>query len=36
LARGAYRILYAAGYRNMFILDEGLPGWIAQGYPTEP
>jgi rhodanese-related sulfurtransferase len=34
LARGAYRVLYAAGYRNMTILDEGLPGWTARKYPT--
>jgi hypothetical protein len=28
-------VLYAAGYRNMTILDEGIPGWDARGYPTE-
>jgi hypothetical protein len=34
LARGAYKILYLAGYRNMLILDEGLPGWVDNRYPT--
>jgi len=34
LARAAYKILYTAGYRNMTILDEGLPGWVDQKYPT--
>jgi len=34
LARGAYKILYLAGYRNMLILDEGLPGWVDRRYPT--
>ncbi len=28
-------MLYAKGYRNMKILDEGIPGWIEQGHPTE-
>ncbi len=23
------------GYRNLRVLDEGIPGWIEQGYPTE-
>jgi 3-mercaptopyruvate sulfurtransferase SseA len=22
------------GYRNQRVLDEGLPGWEAKGYPT--
>jgi len=35
LARGAYKVLYDAGYRNMVILDEGLPGWAKKRYPTE-
>jgi len=35
LARGAYKVLYLAGYRNMTILDEGLPGWDQKGYPLE-
>jgi rhodanese-related sulfurtransferase len=35
LARAAYKILYQAGYRNMTILDEGLPGWHAKNYPTD-
>jgi len=35
LARAAYRILYQAGYRNMAILDEGIPGWHGKKYPTE-
>jgi len=34
LARGANEILYVAGYRNMLILDEGLPGWNQKKYPT--
>jgi rhodanese-related sulfurtransferase len=34
LARGANEILYTAGYRNMVILDEGIPGWHQKGYPT--
>ena len=28
-------MLYQAGYRNMAILDEGIPGWVEKGYPTE-
>jgi 3-mercaptopyruvate sulfurtransferase SseA len=28
-------VLYQAGYRNMSILDEGIPGWDAKRYPTE-
>jgi rhodanese-related sulfurtransferase len=27
-------VLYVAGYRNMVILDEGIPGWHEKGYPT--
>jgi len=34
LARGAYKVLYRAGYRNMVILDEGIPGWVQKRYPT--
>jgi hypothetical protein len=34
LARGANEILYTAGYRNMLILDEGIPGWQQKRYPT--
>jgi rhodanese-related sulfurtransferase len=26
--------LYTAGYRNMAILDEGIPGWQKKNYPT--
>jgi rhodanese-related sulfurtransferase len=36
LARGAYKVLYLAGYRNMMILDEGIPGWVQKHYPVEP
>jgi len=36
LARGAYKVLYLAGYRNMLILDEGIPGWVQKRYPVEP
>jgi 3-mercaptopyruvate sulfurtransferase SseA len=35
LARGAYKVLYLAGFRNMTILDEGLPGWVQKRYPVE-
>jgi rhodanese-related sulfurtransferase len=27
-------VLYQAGYRNMVILDEGIPGWARKRYPT--
>jgi rhodanese-related sulfurtransferase len=27
-------VLYEAGYRNMVILDEGIPGWYEKKYPT--
>ncbi len=27
-------MLYVAGYRNMMILDEGIPGWHEKNYPT--
>jgi 3-mercaptopyruvate sulfurtransferase SseA len=27
-------VLYVAGYRNMEILDEGIPGWYEKKYPT--
>jgi rhodanese-related sulfurtransferase len=27
--------LYKAGYRNMVVLDEGIPGWFRLGYPVE-
>jgi 3-mercaptopyruvate sulfurtransferase SseA len=35
LAGLAYQSLHAKGYRNLRVLDEGIPGWIQQGYPTE-
>ncbi len=35
MASLAYEALYAKGYRNLRILDEGIPGWIEQGHPTE-
>jgi 3-mercaptopyruvate sulfurtransferase SseA len=31
----AYGKLYAMGYRNLKVLDEGIPGWVQQGLPTE-
>jgi len=34
LARGAFKILYRAGYRNAAILDEGIPGWADKQYPV--
>jgi 3-mercaptopyruvate sulfurtransferase SseA len=27
--------VYARGWRNHKVLDEGLPGWAQKGYPTE-
>jgi rhodanese-related sulfurtransferase len=35
LARGGYRVLYQAGYRNMAILNEGLPTWKQKQYPMD-
>jgi rhodanese-related sulfurtransferase len=35
MARGASNILYAQGWRNQKVLDEGLPGWVHKGYPVE-
>lgn len=35
MASLAYQQLYAKGYRNLGVLDEGIPGWIEQGLPTE-
>jgi rhodanese-related sulfurtransferase len=31
----AYGILYEKGYRNMKVLDEGIPGWYQKHYPVE-
>jgi len=31
----AYQELYRAGYRNMQVLNEGLPGWQQHQYPLE-
>jgi 3-mercaptopyruvate sulfurtransferase SseA len=28
-------MLYQLGWRNQRVLEEGLPGWIAKGYPVE-
>ncbi len=28
------RAVLGRGWRNMKILDEGIPGWIEKGYPT--
>jgi rhodanese-related sulfurtransferase len=28
-------MLHKEGYRNMKILDEGIPGWYQKGYPME-
>ncbi len=28
-------MLYQMGWRNHQVLEEGLPGWIAKGYPVE-
>ncbi len=27
--------MYARGWRNHRVLDEGLPGWFERGYPVE-
>jgi 3-mercaptopyruvate sulfurtransferase SseA len=27
--------MYEMGWRNQRVLDEGLPGWHAKGYPVE-
>jgi 3-mercaptopyruvate sulfurtransferase SseA len=35
LASLAYEQLWGLGYRNLRVLDEGIPGWIERGYPTE-
>ncbi len=35
LASLAYQQLYRAGYRNMQVLEEGLPGWQQHQYPLE-
>ena len=35
LARGASDIVYGLGWRNQRVLEEGLPGWVAKGYPVE-
>jgi hypothetical protein len=31
----AYQQLYRAGYRNMHVLEPGLPGWQQRQYPLE-
>jgi 3-mercaptopyruvate sulfurtransferase SseA len=31
----AYERLWGLGYRNIRVLDEGIPGWIEKGFPTE-
>jgi len=31
----AYERLHQKAYRNLRVLDEGIPGWIEQGHPTE-
>jgi rhodanese-related sulfurtransferase len=35
LARAAYDILSAKGFKNLKVLDEGIPGWYQKGYPVE-
>ena len=35
LASLAYGKLQGMGYRNVKVLDEGLPGWVQAGLPTE-
>jgi len=35
MASLAYQQLYRAGYRNIQVLEEGLPGWQQHQYPLE-
>ena len=35
MARGASNVLYALGWRNQRVLEEGLPGWFEKGYPVD-
>jgi rhodanese-related sulfurtransferase len=28
-------MLHQEGYRNMKVLDEGIPGWHQKGYPMQ-
>lgn len=30
----AYEFLHRRGYRNMKVLDGGIPRWFRQGYPV--
>jgi 3-mercaptopyruvate sulfurtransferase SseA len=30
----AYEFLHRRGYRNMKVLDEGIPGWQRRGFPV--
>jgi 3-mercaptopyruvate sulfurtransferase SseA len=31
----AYQYLYRLGYRNISVLQEGLPGWEKRQYPLQ-
>jgi rhodanese-related sulfurtransferase len=35
LASLAYQYLYRQGYRNMQVLEKGIPGWQQQQYPMQ-
>jgi hypothetical protein len=35
LASLAYEHLYRQGYRNMQVLEEGIPGWEKRQYPMQ-
>jgi len=33
--QAAYLFLREQSYRNITVMDEGLPGWVKRGYPLE-
>ncbi len=35
-SQAAYQFLRDQGYRNVALMEDGFPGWIKRGYPTEP
>jgi len=35
LASLAYQFLYQQGYRNMTVLEGGLPAWLDRRYPLQ-
>jgi len=36
LASLAYQFLYRQGYRNMAVLEGGMPAWLERRYPLQP